>query len=175
MRTGIVMTARPGGENLAARAEELGFSSFWVYDTPMVNGDPFVSLALCAKATTRIKLGIGVTSPALRSAPAAARRASDRRNRAISIPPPASSGKLSITAFVGDLCPLARTNDHAEAVLTHRDAPGPPGKGPRTAQVPAGLVREQAELVSPGMRMNSQRRRPGPSGRYSLTTTPGSQ
>jgi alkanesulfonate monooxygenase SsuD/methylene tetrahydromethanopterin reductase-like flavin-dependent oxidoreductase (luciferase family) len=72
MRSGIVMTARPGVENLAARAEELGFSSFWVYDTPMVNGDPFVSLALCAKATTRIKLGIGVTSPALRSAPAAA-------------------------------------------------------------------------------------------------------
>jgi 5,10-methylenetetrahydromethanopterin reductase len=47
-------------------------SSFWVYDTPMVNGDPFISLALCAKATSRIKLGLGVTSPALRSAPAAA-------------------------------------------------------------------------------------------------------
>ncbi|MFF5985036.1 LLM class flavin-dependent oxidoreductase [Streptomyces olindensis] len=72
MRTGIVMTARPGLEDLAVRAEELGFSSFWVYDTPMVHGDPFVSLALCAKATSRIKLGIGVTSPALRSAPAAA-------------------------------------------------------------------------------------------------------
>ena len=72
MRTGIVVTARPGVEDLAVRAEQLGFSSFWVYDTPMVNGDPFVSLALCAKATNRIKLGIGVTSPALRSAPAAA-------------------------------------------------------------------------------------------------------
>ncbi|KUJ65945.1 5,10-methylene tetrahydromethanopterin reductase [Streptomyces albus subsp. albus] len=72
MRTGIVMAARPGLEHLAARAEELGFSSFWVYDTPMVHGDPFVSLALCAKSTSRIKLGIGVTSPALRSAPAAA-------------------------------------------------------------------------------------------------------
>jgi 5,10-methylenetetrahydromethanopterin reductase len=72
MRTGIVVTARPGVEDLAARAEELGFSSFWVYDTPMVNGDPFISLALCAKATTRIRLGIGVTSPALRSSPAAA-------------------------------------------------------------------------------------------------------
>jgi 5,10-methylenetetrahydromethanopterin reductase len=72
MRTGIVMTARPGLEDLAVRAEELGFSSFWVYDTPMVNGDPFISLGLCAKATSRIKLGIGVTSPALRSSPAAA-------------------------------------------------------------------------------------------------------
>jgi 5,10-methylenetetrahydromethanopterin reductase len=72
MRTGIVVTARPGVEDLAVLAEELGFSSFWVYDTPMVNGDPFVSLGLCAKATSRIKLGLGVTSPALRSAPAAA-------------------------------------------------------------------------------------------------------
>jgi len=72
MRTGIVVTARPGIEDLAARAEDLGFTSFWVYDTPMVNGDPFVSLALCAKATSVIKLGIGVTSPALRSVPAAA-------------------------------------------------------------------------------------------------------
>lgn len=72
MRTGIVVTARPGVERLAARAEALGFSSFWVYDTPMVNGDPFVSLALCAQVTNTIKLGIGVTSPALRSAPAAA-------------------------------------------------------------------------------------------------------
>jgi 5,10-methylenetetrahydromethanopterin reductase len=72
MRVGIVVTARPGVEDLAARAEKLGFSSFWVYDTPMVNGDPFISLALCAKTTSRIKLGIGVTSPALRSAPAAA-------------------------------------------------------------------------------------------------------
>lgn len=72
MRTGIVVTARPGVEELAARAEELGFSSFWVYDTPMVNGDPFISLGLCAQATSRIRLGIGVTSPALRSPPAAA-------------------------------------------------------------------------------------------------------
>jgi len=72
MRAGIVVTARPGVEDLARKAEDFGFSSFWVYDTPMVNGDPFVSLALCAKATNRIKLGIGVTSPALRSAPAAA-------------------------------------------------------------------------------------------------------
>ncbi|MFF3274586.1 LLM class flavin-dependent oxidoreductase [Streptomyces chrestomyceticus] len=72
MRTGIVMTAGPGVEHLAARAEELGFDSFWVYDTPMLHGDPFISLALCARATRRIRLGIGVTSPALRSAPATA-------------------------------------------------------------------------------------------------------
>ncbi|KJK45082.1 5,10-methylene tetrahydromethanopterin reductase [Lentzea aerocolonigenes] len=72
MRTGIVLPAGPGVDDLAARAEELGLHSFWLYDTPMVHGDPFVFLSLCAKATSRIKLGIGVTSPSLRSAPAAA-------------------------------------------------------------------------------------------------------
>ncbi|MFC4048876.1 LLM class flavin-dependent oxidoreductase [Actinomadura syzygii] len=59
-------------EDLAVHAEKLGLHSFWVNDTPMVHGDPFVALSLCAKATKRIRLGIGVTSPALRSAPAAA-------------------------------------------------------------------------------------------------------
>ncbi|BCL33259.1 LLM class flavin-dependent oxidoreductase [Streptomyces aurantiacus] len=72
MRGGVVVAARPGVEDLAVRAEELGLHSFWVNDSPMVHGDPFVALGLCAKATSRIRLGIGVTSPALRSAPAAA-------------------------------------------------------------------------------------------------------
>ncbi|TYK53293.1 LLM class flavin-dependent oxidoreductase [Actinomadura decatromicini] len=72
MRAGVVVTAQPGVEELAVHAERLGLDSFWVNDTPMVHGDPFVALSLCAKATGRIKLGIGVTSPALRSAPAAA-------------------------------------------------------------------------------------------------------
>ncbi|GGR88186.1 hypothetical protein GCM10010252_28760 [Streptomyces aureoverticillatus] len=72
MRAGVVIAAQPGVEDLAVRAEELGLHSFWVNDTPMVHGDPFVALSLCAKATSRIRLGIGVTSPALRSAPAAA-------------------------------------------------------------------------------------------------------
>ncbi|MCX5380370.1 LLM class flavin-dependent oxidoreductase [Streptomyces sp. NBC_00091] len=72
MRAGVVVAAHPGVEDLAVRAEELGLHSFWINDTPMVHGDPFVALSLCAKATRRIRLGLGVTSPALRSAPAAA-------------------------------------------------------------------------------------------------------
>ncbi|WP_433178532.1 LLM class flavin-dependent oxidoreductase [Actinoallomurus sp. CA-150999] len=72
MRAGVVVSAQPGVEDLAVQAEELGLHSFWVNDTPMVHGDPFIALGLCAKATSRIRLGIGVTSPALRSAPAAA-------------------------------------------------------------------------------------------------------
>jgi hypothetical protein len=34
-------------------------------------------------------------------------------------------------AFAADLRPLARTSDHAEAVLTHSDTPGRPGQDPR--------------------------------------------
>jgi hypothetical protein len=33
---------------------------------------------------------------------------------------------LFITAFVVIMCPLARTDDHAEAALTHHDTPGKP-------------------------------------------------
>ncbi|MEU2510888.1 LLM class flavin-dependent oxidoreductase [Streptomyces syringium] len=72
MRAGVVVAAHPGVEELAVRAEALGLHSIWVNDTPMVHGDPFVALSLCAKATRRIRLGIGVTSPALRSASATA-------------------------------------------------------------------------------------------------------
>jgi hypothetical protein len=42
MRTGVVVAAQPGAEDLAVRAEELRLHSFWAYDTPMVHGDPFV-------------------------------------------------------------------------------------------------------------------------------------
>src|SRR5213075_788590 len=72
-----------------------------------------------------------------------------RRNRDSTAtgPAPASSGKLSITAFAGDHDSLARTHDHAEAVLTHRDTPGTPAQDPRRAQTSAGQVKEQAKSV----------------------------
>ncbi len=63
MRAGVVVTAQPGVEDLAVLAEKLGLHSFWVNDTPMVQGDPFVALALCAKATSRIRLGTTATAP----------------------------------------------------------------------------------------------------------------
>ncbi|MBW5486740.1 LLM class flavin-dependent oxidoreductase [Streptomyces bambusae] len=136
MRTGIVMTARPGLEHLAARAEELGFSSFWVYDTPMVHGDPFVSLALCAKSTSRIRLGIGVTSPALRSAPAAAAALSslnalapgrivcgvgtgNTARRTLGMRPTKTAELESFTAALQDLT-AGRETDYREGTLTSR-------------------------------------------------------
>ncbi|MGW3352289.1 LLM class flavin-dependent oxidoreductase [Nonomuraea rubra] len=131
MRTGIVVPARPGVDELAAQAEELGFSSFWVYDTPMLHGDPFVALALCAKATRRIRLGIGVTSPALRSAPAAAAAfaglnalapgrvicgvgTGNTARRSLGLPPVTTSELETFTATLQDLC-AGRTAEYREA------------------------------------------------------------
>jgi hypothetical protein len=56
----------------------------------------------------------------------------------------ASDGKLSITAFVHDHGPLARTHDHAKAALTHHDTPGKSMQNRLNTQVAARQVKEQA-------------------------------
>ncbi len=121
MRAGVVVAAHPGAEDLAVQAEELGLRSFWVNDTPMVHGDPFVALSLCAKATRRIRLGVGVTSPALRSAPAAASAfaslnalapgriicgvgTGNTARRALGMQPTTAAALENFTAALQDLC-----------------------------------------------------------------------
>jgi 5,10-methylenetetrahydromethanopterin reductase len=54
------------------RAEELGFSRAWFYDTQMLSADPFVAMAAAAMKTTKIRLGTGVLIPSNRIAPVAA-------------------------------------------------------------------------------------------------------
>ena len=49
-----------------AVAEELGYARAWLYDTPQNSPDVWMSLALAAKATSRIGLGPGVLIPSLR-------------------------------------------------------------------------------------------------------------
>ena len=50
-------------------AEERGYSHAWLYDSQMLASEVYASLALCAAATTKIKLGPGVTNPKSRIAP----------------------------------------------------------------------------------------------------------
>ncbi|HJU19060.1 MAG TPA: LLM class flavin-dependent oxidoreductase [Stellaceae bacterium] len=57
---------------LAARAEELGFTRAWFYDTQMLSADPFVAMAAAAVKTARIRLGTGVLIPSNRIAPVTA-------------------------------------------------------------------------------------------------------
>jgi 5,10-methylenetetrahydromethanopterin reductase len=54
------------------RAEALGFTHAWFYDTQMLCADVFVGMALAAARTTRIRLGTGVLVPTNRIAPVAA-------------------------------------------------------------------------------------------------------
>jgi 5,10-methylenetetrahydromethanopterin reductase len=55
------------------RGEALGFDSAWIPDQTFYR-DPYVMLALAAQATSRIRLGVGVTNPFTRH-PAMAGRA----------------------------------------------------------------------------------------------------
>src|SRR5437764_6813531 len=72
MRFAIAMSTDADSWRLVRRAEELGFSRAWFYDTQMLSADPFVAMAAAAMRTTRIRLGTGVLIPSNRIAPVAA-------------------------------------------------------------------------------------------------------
>jgi alkanesulfonate monooxygenase SsuD/methylene tetrahydromethanopterin reductase-like flavin-dependent oxidoreductase (luciferase family) len=48
---------------LAKEAEAGGFEHIWFGDSQMVYRDPYVSMALCALNTSKVKLGTAVTNP----------------------------------------------------------------------------------------------------------------
>jgi len=54
------------------RAETLGFSSAWFYDTQLLNPDVFICMALAAHETSKIRLGTGVLVPSNRIEPVTA-------------------------------------------------------------------------------------------------------
>src|SRR5690348_5264750 len=72
MQFGIAIPTAADSWRHVRRAEELGFSNAWFFDTQMLNADPFVAMAAAAMKTTRIKLGTGVLIPSNRIAPVAA-------------------------------------------------------------------------------------------------------
>jgi 5,10-methylenetetrahydromethanopterin reductase len=72
MQFGIAIPPAADSWRLARRAEELGFSHAWFFDTQLLCADPFVAMAATAMKTTRIKLGTGVLIPSNRIAPVAA-------------------------------------------------------------------------------------------------------
>src|SRR5215475_11618566 len=52
----------------ALRAEELGFTHAWFYDTQMITADCFVAMGAAAMKTSKIRLGTGVLVPSNRLA-----------------------------------------------------------------------------------------------------------
>ncbi len=72
MDFGIAIPSAANSWKIAARAEALGFTHAWFYDTQMLCADPFVAMAATAMHTTRIRLGTGVLVPSNRIAPVTA-------------------------------------------------------------------------------------------------------
>jgi 5,10-methylenetetrahydromethanopterin reductase len=68
MDFGIGVASASDSWKLVQRAEELGFTHAWFYDTQMITGDCFVAMAAAAMKTSRIRLGTGVLVPSNRIA-----------------------------------------------------------------------------------------------------------
>ena len=58
--------ALPQTPDHIALAEQLGYRRAWVYDTPVLELDVWMTLARAAERTKRIELGPGVLIPSLR-------------------------------------------------------------------------------------------------------------
>src|SRR6201990_1031337 len=66
MEFGIGIPSAGDSWKVAQRAEELGFTHAWFYDTQMLVGDPVVAMGAAALKTSRIRLGTGVLVPSNR-------------------------------------------------------------------------------------------------------------
>jgi 5,10-methylenetetrahydromethanopterin reductase len=69
---GIALAPGADAWQVVKRAEALGFSHAWFYDTQLLCADVFVAMAAAAVHTERIRLGTGVLIPSNRIAPVAA-------------------------------------------------------------------------------------------------------
>ncbi len=72
MDFGIALPTAADSWKVVQRAEELGFSHAWFYDTQMLSADCFVAMGAAAVNTRHIRLGTGVLVPSNRIAPVAA-------------------------------------------------------------------------------------------------------
>ena len=72
MDFGIAIATSADSWKLAERAETLGMSHVWFYDTQMLSADCFVAMGAAAVKTERVRLGTGVLIPSNRIAPVAA-------------------------------------------------------------------------------------------------------
>jgi alkanesulfonate monooxygenase SsuD/methylene tetrahydromethanopterin reductase-like flavin-dependent oxidoreductase (luciferase family) len=72
MDFGIALPTAADSWKHAQRAEELGFTHAWFYDTQMLSADCFVAMGAAAVNTRRIRLGTGVLVPSNRIAPVTA-------------------------------------------------------------------------------------------------------
>lgn len=72
MDFGIAVATSTNSWKAVKRAEELGFSHAWFYDTQLLNPDVFIGMTQAAMVTEKIRLGTGVLIPSNRIEPVAA-------------------------------------------------------------------------------------------------------
>ena len=72
MDFGINIATAADSWKVVKRAEELGYTRAWFFDTQMLNADMFVAMGAAAVQTSRIRLATGVLIPSNRIAPVAA-------------------------------------------------------------------------------------------------------
>lgn len=72
MEFGICLPTKANSWEVVKRAEELGFTYAWFYDTHLLSADVLVAMGATAAKTSRIKLCAGVFIPSNRIAPVAA-------------------------------------------------------------------------------------------------------
>src|SRR5262249_8688039 len=72
MDFGISIATAADSWKVVKRAEKLGFTYAWFYDTQMLNADPFVAIAAAAMLAHALHLGPGVLVPSNRLAPVTA-------------------------------------------------------------------------------------------------------
>jgi 5,10-methylenetetrahydromethanopterin reductase len=72
MDFGIAVATSIESWKAVKRAEALGFSHAWFYDTQLLNPDVFIGMTQAAMATSRIRLGTGVLIPSNRIEPVTA-------------------------------------------------------------------------------------------------------
>src|SRR5215218_3646855 len=68
MNFGVGIPTASDSWKIAQKAEALGFTHAWFYDTQMITADCFVAMAAAAMKTSRIRLGTGVLVPSNRIA-----------------------------------------------------------------------------------------------------------
>lgn len=72
MDLALTLPTKANSWEVVKRAEELGYTHAWFYDTQLLNADVFVAMGAAAIKTSRIKLCAGVLIPSNRIAPVAA-------------------------------------------------------------------------------------------------------
>jgi 5,10-methylenetetrahydromethanopterin reductase len=138
--------------DLIRLAEDLGFRRAWVYDSPLLYLDPFVTLARAADRTTRIGLGIGVIVPRLRTpvatAAALATLSTLAPGRIVAAVGAGFTGRFTLGLGAVPLADLAREVRDLRALFGGDETPHAEGGAPiRLIPVPGAEATERVPLV----------------------------